>query len=126
MKRNLAPDKLNAINALLTNPTQKAAAEAAGISLRTLERWLADPKFQAALSEAQEQVFTHVGSGLIGLQSKAVEALADILNNPAQPGASVREKTAVDVLRLGEDYQKIAFINARISKLEEKKHYEHR
>lgn len=71
MKQNISPEKINAIKALMTNPTQKAAAEASGTSLRTLERWLADPEFQAALREAQEQVFTHVGSGLIGLQSKS-------------------------------------------------------
>lgn len=120
MKQNISPEKINAIKALMTNPTQKAAAEASGTSLRTLERWLADPEFQAALCEAQNQVFKHVGSGLIGLQSKAAEALNDILNNPAQPGASVREKTAVDILRLGADYQKTVLEDARIRKIEEK------
>lgn len=43
----MTPKKDRALVALLANPTQVAAASAAGISVDTMRRYLKDPEFQA-------------------------------------------------------------------------------
>lgn len=45
--------KEKALQALLVSPTRKAAAKAAGIDPETLRRYLKDPEFLQAYSEAQ-------------------------------------------------------------------------
>jgi len=120
MNENISPQQVKAIKALLTNPTNKAEAEASGTPLRTLERWLTEPHFQTAIREAQNEVFQYVGSGLIGLQVKALEALNDILEHPAQPGASTKHKAAIEILRLGIEYQRIVVDETKIRNFEKK------
>lgn len=44
--------KMRALNALITSPTKKDAAAAAGISPRTLRTYLADPEFQSEYRKA--------------------------------------------------------------------------
>lgn len=48
----MKPKQQKALLALLTNPTKKKAAEAAGISVKTLRGYLADPEFQAEYKSA--------------------------------------------------------------------------
>ena len=45
----LSPNKLKAIAAILENPSQEEAAEALGVTPRTLQLYQKDPEFQAAL-----------------------------------------------------------------------------
>lgn len=48
----LTPKQTKALAALLTQPTKGKAAEAAGIGVTTLKRYLADPEFQAEYQKA--------------------------------------------------------------------------
>ena len=51
-----------AIAALLTHRNQEEAAEAAGISKRTLHRWLQMPAFQAAFREARRAAMSQANA----------------------------------------------------------------
>ena len=48
----MTPRQTKALQALLSSPTKKAAAEAAGISESTLRNYLADPAFAEAYKKA--------------------------------------------------------------------------
>ena len=64
-----------AIAALLATSTIAEAASAAGVSERTLRRWLAAPAFQADYRAAREQAVRIAVGRLQGLLSAATEAL---------------------------------------------------
>lgn len=86
-----------AIEALLTNRSQTAAAEAASVPLRTLARWLTDPEFVAELRAAEAQALDETGRRLLTLAGSALDALGDILAGEDVP-ATLKRQTAVDVL----------------------------
>lgn len=48
----MTPNKQRALQALLTQPNKTAAAQAAGVSTRTLQSYLADADFQAEYTKA--------------------------------------------------------------------------
>jgi len=65
------------ISALLTEPTQAAAAKKAGIGQTTLYRWLKLPDFRAAYDEARREL---VKSALRRLQAGTVQAVETLLH----------------------------------------------
>lgn len=64
-----------AIAALLSQPTLKAAAKKVGVSERALRKWMKIPEFDNLLREARSQVFTHALSRLQAVASEAVAVL---------------------------------------------------
>jgi len=84
-----------ALDALLRGCTQEAAAREAGVSRRTLARWLAQSgAFQRALRDAEQEALKRIHRRLVGLADQACDALAAALRGDAQP-AQVR---AADVV----------------------------
>ncbi|HUU98415.1 MAG TPA: hypothetical protein VM487_21995 [Phycisphaerae bacterium] len=84
--------KARAVAALLTEPTIGAAAKAAGVSERTLRRWLADvPEFGAAYRAARRGVFD---SAMAQLQIAATEAVGVLVramrNARTKPATRIR------------------------------------
>lgn len=77
----VSPRQARAINALLSTTNVRAAAAAAGISERTLWRWLTDKEFHQALETAEEQLVEGATRRLLGLQDQAIDELADILSD---------------------------------------------
>jgi len=76
--KKLNPNQVRGIAALLTEPTITAAAEKAGVQPKTIYRWLKQPEFTAALSEAQAREIETASRRLAGMQSDALDALADV------------------------------------------------
>src|SRR5262245_44141989 len=68
--------------ALLSSPSIVTAAQASGIAVQSLKRWLAEPGFQAAYRQARRQAVENAIAGLQGLAADAVEALRTALANP--------------------------------------------
>jgi hypothetical protein len=64
-----------ALSALLAEPTIAAAAQAAGISERTLVRWLAQPDFKARYRAARRQLVEAAIGRLQQAATQAVDAL---------------------------------------------------
>jgi hypothetical protein len=92
------PSRKAAIAALLTEPTLSAAAEAAGCSSKTLQRWLATPEFMAELHVAEETMMTLALARLAGTLAAAVETISDLLK--ADVAAPVRLRAAELALTL--------------------------
>jgi hypothetical protein len=81
-----------AIAALLCQPTLDKAAQAAGISPRTLKGWLTEPTFQATYREARRRTVEQAIGQLQRACGKAVRALVKNLacDNPAARNAAAK------------------------------------
>jgi hypothetical protein len=80
-KPTLPPKQLRAIESLLAGRTKIEAAAQAGVSYRTLHRWLQDPTFRAALTTASDATFADATHRLTGVLDEAVTVLAKVMNN---------------------------------------------
>ena len=79
-----------AIDALLRNPTTRAAARAAGVSEPTIFRWMNEPAFAKAYREARGRILESTLSALQSASSDAVKTLKRVMaNNLARPGERV-------------------------------------
>lgn len=75
MGRKLERRQLAAIAALLTAPTIETAAREAGVSERTLRRWMKLPEFRDSLREAQRCAFDEAVGELHALAREAADTL---------------------------------------------------
>jgi hypothetical protein len=135
----ITPKVERAIAALVSEPTIAAAAEASGVAVRTLFRWLQDPDFREAYHEARRQIISHAVTRLQQATDEAVEALVkrargyqfteeEFKRMPI--GGVIRIKktrkqlhpdtaAAVAILQLAFKGVEIEELEARIAKLEE-------
>lgn len=67
--------------ALAAGKGVQEAAEAAGVSRRTVSRRLADPVFQASLAEARRAVLVESLNLLTSLSARAVQRLGELLKS---------------------------------------------
>jgi hypothetical protein len=72
---NLSADQLRAIGTLLGGGTGEEAADASGVTLRTLRRWQDQRGFQDELREQARQSFRRARNQLLAAQEEAVETL---------------------------------------------------
>lgn len=96
----MTPNKQRALQALLTQPTKKAAAEAAGIAPRTLRDYLADPEFQKEYKKAFGQLVTDATRQAQQSLSPAISALRDIVEDDNE-NSSARIAAARSLLEYG-------------------------
>jgi hypothetical protein len=86
------------IRALSEGATVVDAARIAGVGRRTVYRRLADPAFREAVDDERsrllDQVLDRLGAGSL----EAVDALRDVLTNPAVDGATARVSAARAIL----------------------------
>ena len=94
------PRKSKALQALLTQPTKKAAAEAAGISPRTLRDYLADEEFQREYKRAFGQLVQDATRQAQQALSPALSALLDIVKDEEE-NSSARIAAARSLLEYG-------------------------
>lgn len=94
----LKANQARALESLLTFGNITTAAEAAGVTRRTIHRWLAEPEFKTALANAEAAALAAVARAMAGNASKATAALVAILDNPE---ASDRDKIAAARVLLG-------------------------
>jgi len=107
-----------AISELLQGAKTEAAAAAAGVTPRTIGRWLRDDTFTAELRRAELRVMDAVGWRLIGLVDAAVDALSDVLANPSVRGASVKRLTAQTIISLLLTWRQQVDFETRLTELE--------
>jgi hypothetical protein len=107
-----------AVAALLTHGTILQAAEAVGLSERTLRRWLAVPEFRATYNTARRQVIEQSTAVLGQLTTHAALALGQALRDDDM-GVRVRAaKVIFDTALRGVE---VADLEARIAELEPSK-----
>ena len=88
------------MQALLTQPTKKAAAEAAGIAPRTLRDYLADPEFQKEYGKAARALVMDATREAQQALSPALQALREIVENPEEASGN-RTAAARSLLEYG-------------------------
>lgn len=96
----MTPNKVRALQALLTQPTKELAARAAGIAPRTLRSYLADPDFQAEYKKAFGQLVTDATRQAQQSLSPAISALRDIVEDDNE-NSSARISAARSLLEYG-------------------------
>ena len=113
----MTPKKHKALQALLTQPTKQAAAEAAGISPRTLRDYLADPEFQKEYKKAFGQLVQEATRQAQQALSPAISALRDIVEDETE-SSSARIAAARSLLEYGLRMTEFSDILAELEPLE--------
>jgi phage terminase small subunit len=116
-KIGLTGKQKRGIAALLSEPTQAEAAEAAGVGPRTLTRWLQQPKFKAALQEAETYAINEAIRHLARMQSSAANVIEGILGDE-EISPTVRLRAAVSVFDLMIRLKSFNQLEERITTLE--------
>lgn len=96
----LSPKQNKAIQALLTQPTKTDAAQAAGISPRTLREYLANPEFQTEYKKACGELVTDATRQAQQSLNPALTALRSIVDDPNQ-NTNARIAAARSLLEYG-------------------------
>lgn len=115
----LTPAQVKAVAALLASPTLKAAAEGAGLSERTVQRYMLLPHFRQALAQAESEAMAEAARRLAVDAGNAALVLKGIMNDPAAPAAA-RVNAARAWLQLTPGFREHAQLEARISELEKR------
>lgn len=97
MADNLPPKYAAAILALLTHPSAQAAADAAGVPMRTLTRWRSRPDFASALESERRRLVKQSTDHLRASSITAVATLREVMCDESCP-AAVRIQAASYVL----------------------------
>lgn len=113
----MTPNKERALQALLTQPTKKAAAEAVGISTRTLQTYLADPEFQAEYKKAFGQLVDDATRQAQQSLNPAISALRSIVEDDDE-NSSARISAARTLLEYGLRLTEISDILSELSTVE--------
>ena len=110
--------KEQAISALLSQPTLKAAAEVAGIGEKTLWRWLQNEDFQDAFMEVRRQLVQQVVSNIQRSMGKALNTLLEVMDDPDSP-ASSKVQAARSIIDVGLKGLELEDFELRLSRLED-------
>jgi transposase-like protein len=116
-KSMLGRKQEDAIAALLTQRNIEEAAKAAGISARTLLRWLKLPEFQTAYREVRRTAYSQA---VAKLQQGATAAATTLLKVMLDQGtsASVKVRAAECVMNYSSKAIEIEDVEFRVSALE--------
>lgn len=105
-----------AIESLLTGASQEAAALAAGVSCRTIRRWLLDPAFSGELEAARAAAFA---DSLNMLKGGAAAAVKTLLQNLGLKSPSERRQAAKEILTFAFKGHETLDLEARLTRIEE-------
>lgn len=96
----LSTKQIKALQCLLTYPTKKEAAAAAGIAERTLRSYLAKEEFQAEYKKAFGQLVTDATRQAQMALSPAITLLLNVINNENETAGN-RISAARSILEYG-------------------------
>lgn len=117
--RQLTYKQRKAITALLSCPTEQAAAKMAGVSERTVIRWMSLPHFRdelrAAGINASQRTVGATMRRLTDGQAAALNVLEDVMQN-----GPIEQKrlAAASWLTIYRDYKEVVDFDERLVKLE--------
>jgi hypothetical protein len=117
LSKKLGRKKEEAILALLQQRNVEEAARVAGISERTLDRWMQEPDFDAAYRAARRAAFSQSTARLQQMSSAAVTTLGKIMLDGSAPAAS-RVRAADSILNHGAQAIEIEDLEARVAEVE--------
>lgn len=105
------------IACLLELPTIEAAAKAAGISRKTVERRFDNPDFVKAYDDARRQLITCATGRISSRISSAIDALGKVLDSEESPAAA-KISAARTILEYGLKYGELVDVTRRIDEIE--------
>ena len=112
----LSEKQWNTISCLLACDTLQAAADSAGINVRTLRRWLRTPVFLEEYNRTRRQHLDHVGTHL---QSAAADAAATLMRLLKCGDPLIELRAARTILQLSQKAADTAALEQRIVDLED-------
>jgi hypothetical protein len=115
---DLTTKQAAAIAALLEGNTKTAAATAAGVTMRTLQRWLNEPAFTAELRAGSDGAIRAAVARLSAAADASIEAIENVRDTPTTPGAAVKLRAADALLNHALRIREHADILERLSELE--------
>src|SRR3974390_3168833 len=115
--KRLGAKKEAAILALLSQRNVEEAARVAGVTPRTLYRWLQEPDFNAAYRNARRAAFSQSIARLQQMSTAAVSTLGKVMVDSNAPAAS-RVRAADCVLNHAAKALELDDLEVRISELE--------
>lgn len=113
----LSTNQRKAIDALLSEPTIRAAAQMVGVNERTVHRYLSDPSFKAELRRRQDELLTAAAAALVGLSGQAIETLRGLLDDKGT-SASVKARVALGWLKQARETVELHDLADRLDALE--------
>lgn len=116
---DLNQNQRDALKALLQTRTIAEAADRCDVTERTIYRYLGDPVFRRELTQREGLRIFQTTQGLLELNEKAVEALADLLDDPDQAGATNLRLTAQAILQNTIKLRELWTVEHRLNELEE-------
>jgi hypothetical protein len=106
-----------AVLALLASRSVEDAARTAGVTPRTLYRWMKEPAFNAAYRVAKRDAYGQAIARLHQMASAAVSTLAKVMVDPGTPPAT-KVRAADSILNHTTKAIEIEDIDARVTELE--------
>lgn len=97
--------------------TQADAAEAAGVSLRTVQRRQHDPQFRREVVELRSRMLSQTAGRLASKAPAVADALADIALDPQAP-IFARISAGIAVMAQNSKYSEIVDLATRLSEVE--------
>jgi len=88
--KELTSKQHQAIQALIVQSSIPSAATNAGVSVRSLYRWLDEPSFRLALNTALDKSIDAAARGLVGLTEKAIKIVETVLDDEQLHPATCR------------------------------------
>lgn len=113
----MTPKKERALLALLSQPTKLQAAQAAGVNVKTLRRYLEDPEFQSEYRRAITSLVDDAASQAKQSLNPALACLREIVEDDEQ-GAFARIQAARSLLEFGLRLTEITDILRTLEKAE--------
>jgi hypothetical protein len=114
----LNPEQQQAVIALLNEPTMRKAAEVVGVHEKTIQRWMDDPTFDAALRHARLLQFKQAMSVAQKYAPTALGVLVSIATDK-NVAASARVSAAAHVARISRETIELDDLAARVKMLEQ-------
>lgn len=116
----MTPKRQKVLVALLTQPTKERAAAAAGVSPKTLRRYLSDPEFQAEYKRAFREMVEDAARTAQRTLDPAIAVLNEIMQDSEENG-QIRVSAARSVLEFGLRMTEQLDILARLDELEKER-----
>lgn len=113
----LSPKKRKAIEVLLKGGGKAAAADAAGVKIRTIDRWHNEPEFTAVLNDGMRTAVEGASQKMVGAIGTAVDTLVSIAKDENATD-SVRLRASNMIIEQGLKLYEVYDISNRIKELE--------
>ncbi|MBE3117631.1 MAG: hypothetical protein IMZ50_02605 [Candidatus Atribacteria bacterium] len=124
MDQKVTPKQILAIGALLTTGDVSRAAKAAGVTRKTVHKWLNLPDFSNALEEAGSKAFSDATRRLSGLLGRSVDELEKLLLK-GDLTVSERIRVVQIILDVAPRWREMTSFDGRMRRLEEAIAYDH-